>query len=190
MDILIVFSTHDGQTEKIAHYLAARLRELGRRVDVMVATHPPAEVDLGRYRVVMIGAPVRMGKYPRAVVNFVRAHREPLSLMPSAFFSVCLAIASKNESDRRAAEELPERFFRATGWRPSHVATFAGALRYRSYNWLIRFIMKRIAKSEGASTDTTRNHEYTDWAAVTRFAEAISREAPVKARTAVAAVRD
>ncbi len=40
-------------------------------------------------------------------------------------------------------------------------------------SWLIRFVMKRIARSEGASTDTSRDYEYTDWSAVARFGDAL-----------------
>jgi menaquinone-dependent protoporphyrinogen oxidase len=31
--------------------------------------------------------------------------------------------------------------------------------------------MKQISKKEGGSTDTSRDHEYTDWKSVERFAE-------------------
>jgi menaquinone-dependent protoporphyrinogen oxidase len=31
--------------------------------------------------------------------------------------------------------------------------------------------MKWISKREGGSTDTSRDHEYTDWVSVERFAE-------------------
>jgi menaquinone-dependent protoporphyrinogen oxidase len=121
---------------------------------------------------------VRAGKYPRAAVAFAREHRARLAQMPCAFFSVCLAAASQKEAERRAAQALPEKFFAASGWRPRLTATFAGALRYTRYNWLIRFVMKRIARAEGASTDTSRDHEYTDWKAVTAFAEAVASQAP------------
>ena len=33
--------------------------------------------------------------------------------------------------------------------------------------------MRAIASREGGSTDTTRDHEYTDWQAVTQFADRI-----------------
>jgi menaquinone-dependent protoporphyrinogen oxidase len=33
--------------------------------------------------------------------------------------------------------------------------------------------MRAIARHEGGSTDTTRDHEYTDWDAVTRFADEV-----------------
>jgi menaquinone-dependent protoporphyrinogen oxidase len=42
---------------------------------------------------------------------------------------------------------------------------------YREYNPFLRFIMRMIAKSEGGSTDTSRNIEYTDWEELDRFME-------------------
>jgi hypothetical protein len=34
--------------------------------------------------------------------------------------------------------------------------------------------MKRIARAAGHTTDTSRDHDFTDWEAVGRFAEAIA----------------
>lgn len=173
MNILIVYGTHDGQTEKIAHFLAAQMRAPDRIVDVVNAARPAPDLSLDRYNAVVIGAPVRMGKYPRAVTDFVRTHRARLEQVPSAFFSVCMAAANPDEAKRRAAEAWPERLFKDSGWRPRVTVSFAGALRYTRYNWFVRWLMKRIAKFEGASTDTTRDHEYTDWETVSRFAGAV-----------------
>ena len=49
--------------------------------------------------------------------------------------------------------------------------TFAGANKYAQYGFIIRNIMKHIAKKEGRSTDTSQDHEYTDWDKVTQFTE-------------------
>ena len=46
----------------------------------------------------------------------------------------------------------------------------AGALLYSKYNFLIRFIMRRIAAQAGGDVDTSRDYEHTDWGAVDRFA--------------------
>ena len=62
-----------------------------------------------------------------------------------------------------------QTFVQETGWTPSHIFPVAGALMYRQYNPLLRFIMRMIAKSEGASTDTSCNIEYTDWDALDRY---------------------
>jgi menaquinone-dependent protoporphyrinogen oxidase len=54
---------------------------------------------------------------------------------------------------------------------------FAGALRYRSYNPFIRFMMRLIAGAAGGDIDTSRDYEYTDWLAVERFATEFARSA-------------
>ena len=66
--------------------------------------------------------------------------------------------------------EIIERLVAETGWRPHRVELVAGALPYTRYNFLVRFVMRRIARKEGGDTDTSRDYEYTDWSAVERFA--------------------
>ena len=60
-------------------------------------------------------------------------------------------------------------FIQDTGWRPAHVLPVAGALAYSQYNFIIRFVMKRIARKAGAPTDTSRDYEFTDWSTLDRF---------------------
>jgi len=172
MKILIVYATTDGQTEKIARFLAEHLRKQ-HEVELLDATRPGPGVALADFEAIVVGAPVRMAKYPLAILDFVRAHRAQLEQKRAAFFSVCMAAASTRESTRHEAEAYPARLLAPTGWQPSRTAVFAGALRYSRYNWLMRWMMKRIAKSEGTSTDTSRDHEYTDWDAVKRFADSV-----------------
>ena len=73
------------------------------------------------------------------------------------------------------------QFLEQAQWRPDHVELIAGALLYTKYNFLKRFLMRRISGSEGGDTDTSRDYEYTDWAAVERFAEMFAREVAAKA---------
>ena len=47
----------------------------------------------------------------------------------------------------------------------------AGALLYRRYGLLVRTMMRFISSIVGASTDTSRDHEYTDWQAVDGYAK-------------------
>jgi menaquinone-dependent protoporphyrinogen oxidase len=50
---------------------------------------------------------------------------------------------------------------------------FSGSLLYRQYGFLKRYMMKRIVRDKPGilSTDTSRDHTYTDWDQVKRFAE-------------------
>ena len=77
--------------------------------------------------------------------------------------------------------------FRAeTGWRPKSTKAVAGALLYSKYNFLLRWIMKRISRQAGGTTDTSKDHEYTDWAALDRFVEEfVAHGSGISARAAI-----
>jgi menaquinone-dependent protoporphyrinogen oxidase len=66
-------------------------------------------------------------------------------------------------------------FVKEAGWRPARVFPVAGALLYTRHNLLLRFVMKCIARRAGGPTDTSRDHDMTDWRAVDRFAASLTR---------------
>ena len=61
-------------------------------------------------------------------------------------------------------------------------ASIAGAINYTRYNLLLRWYMKSASEKNGGTTDTSRDHEYTDWAQVERFASAFAPDQTSKAR--------
>jgi menaquinone-dependent protoporphyrinogen oxidase len=168
---LVYYATSEGQTAKIARRIADRLATHGIAVEVVEA---PADVDPARFDAVLVGDSIHIGHYHRKMRKFLRKRREGLAGRPSGFFSVCLSIASKNEEDRAAARGLVDEMIEDTGWHPDRVAIFAGTRAYTRYGPLTRWVMKRIAAKEGADTDTSRDHEYTDWRAVDAFADAFA----------------
>lgn len=68
------------------------------------------------------------------------------------------------------------KFIRETAWSPTHVHPVAGALLYRQYGAIVGLVMRVIAKLAGATTDTSRDHEYTDWQALDRFADELASD--------------
>jgi menaquinone-dependent protoporphyrinogen oxidase len=174
--VLIMYATKEGQTEKIARRIVKTLAVQGHAVELFNADEALPS-DLERFQVAIVGGPIHAGGYPRSIVRFARAHRDLLERIPSAFFSVGLAVASRMSDGRAQTLELVEKFVKQTGWRPRHVELIAGALPYSKYNFLIRFIMRRIAAKEGGDTDTSRDYEYTDWPAVDRFASNLAEAA-------------
>ena len=180
-EILILFATREGQTEKIARRMTAVLEARGHRVQLRDVDRTSRALDLRRFQAVFVGSPVRVGSYLPSVVRFVRAQRESLKQVPSAFFSVSLAVAphsGERKSDGRAETlKVVEKLTRATGWSPRHIELMAGALPYSKYNFLVRFVMRKISAAAGGDTDTSRDYEYTDWNAVDRFASEFVDEA-------------
>jgi menaquinone-dependent protoporphyrinogen oxidase len=178
--ILIVYATREGQTRRIAEHLAADVRTRGRMVEVIDAHDVRPSIELAGYSAVVVAASVHVGKYEREMVKFVQAHRASLEDMPTAFLSVSMAEGGAEDTalppevrarSRQEVQEQIDAFFKETGWHPGRVKPVAGALLYTKYNFIVRFVMRQIAKAKGGSTDTSRDHEYTDWAALDRFVE-------------------
>jgi menaquinone-dependent protoporphyrinogen oxidase len=178
-NVLVLYATRHGQARKIAERLAAGLNGKGANVDVLNAKQLAPAFDPDHYGAAILVASIHVGKHEPEMVSFARHHRELLESIPSAFVSVSMAEATLEGKDRTAAareqaavtvRKALDTFITQTGWRPKVVRPVAGALLYREYNFFIRFIMKMIARSTGADTDTSKNYEYTDWAAVDRFA--------------------
>jgi menaquinone-dependent protoporphyrinogen oxidase len=169
--ILIAYGTTEGQTAKIAHHIADAGRELGHIVDAVHAADLAHVSSLDEYSAAMLGASLHEGRYQRDVAELIKSKSAWLSAHPSAFFSVSLGAASSDPHEVTEVERIMHDFLEHNGWKPGMTASFAGALKYTQYNWLKRALMKHISKKEGGATDTSRDYEYTDWAAVTTFAK-------------------
>lgn len=167
--ILVLYGTSEGQTAKIANAIADRLRSSELDVDVIRAgTADPVPPD---YDGIIVAGSIHVGGYHKPIAQWLRAHVTELADKPTAFVSVCLAIASKREKDRDEARAIPARFADGLHWHPAVIKVVAGALPYTKYNIFVRWIMKRIAAASGGDTDTSRDYEYTDWADVRAFAD-------------------
>ncbi|WP_455221676.1 menaquinone-dependent protoporphyrinogen IX dehydrogenase [Kaarinaea lacus] len=171
MNILILYASLEGQTQKIAERIAQELRNKGYQVTNQSAEHLPNNYNSDSFGAVIIGGSIHMGHYPKYLKKFVSSHADWLNSVTSAFFTVCMAIHSQQEKSRQEAITYGDNFIKQTGWQPALTTTFAGAVKYTQYNFITRFIMKRISRREGGSTDTSRDHEYTDWDSVVLFAE-------------------
>ena len=174
IEIPVFYATTEGQTRRIAERLAERFRAHGLNSGALdVAGQSAPMLDWHFVRGAIVGASLHLGRHQAAAETFVRAHRRELNERPSAFFSVSMAAASKNANEVEAARKIATDFVTRVQWKPDQVLCVAGRLAYTQYGFLTRLVMKRIARKEGGSTDTSRDHEYTDWAAVDRLADAI-----------------
>lgn len=169
--VLVVFGTKYGQTAIIATRIARLIEASGAIVTLHDVRELPIDTQLGTYDAVIIGASVIRGRHQRAVQTFVRRHYELLNGMPTAFFSVSGSAASPEERGRTDARRCAEEFLRATHWRPAMTELIGGAMAYTKYGPLLRWIMRQIADRNQGPTDTTCDHEMTDWAQVMRFSD-------------------
>jgi len=132
---------------------------------------------------VIIGGSVIAGRHQRYLERFARAHRDELNQMPSAFFSVSGSAAGSSDQDQANARRVLDAFLSKTGWHPRMTATIGGAMAFTKYGVFTRMMLKRISRREGGPTDTSRDHELTDWNQVVRFAGEFAASLPETAVT-------
>jgi menaquinone-dependent protoporphyrinogen oxidase len=166
MNTLIAYASGEGQTETIANRIAERLR--GRGATATVSNLSGESPSLDGVDQVVVGASIHAGSYQKTAREWARKHHERLNVMPSWFISVSLTEAEPGH--HAEIQPLIDKFLDQTGWTPTGVQSWAGALKYSKYNWLIKRIMRRIARGKGDFSDMSRDYDLTDWDAVDAFA--------------------
>ena len=181
----ILYATREGHTERIAGEIGDSLYARGFDNEIRNLRTDGCAIRPDDYSAVILAASVHAGKHEPEMVRFVKDNLRALESMPAAFLSVTLSQAGVeipgSTPEQRAlcaagVQQVLAKFYADTGWRPRHVMPVAGALLYGKYNFLVRFIMKRIARKSGGSIDTSRDHEYTDWTALDRFVTNFAKE--------------
>lgn len=176
-----IFGVLYASRESHTRHIADRMRETLQARDLDVALFDlcePGKIDLDPCCAMILAASVHIGKHEGEMISFIKAHRAQLLARPSVFLSVSLSEAGversapNTEEHRRFLAEVhkvEDAFIAETGWPWERFKAVAGALPYSKYNFFVRFIMRRIAQKTGGDTDTSRDYEYTDWAALENF---------------------
>lgn len=167
--ILIIYGSTYGQTERIARRIGDLLRQAGYAVNLHRGDQLPDHLTLERYAGVLVAASVLGGYHQRYIRKFVRYNAARLNRLASAFVSVCGSAGSEPAKASAYIEGLLEE----SGWRPTLTRSFTGAVAYTKYPWPIRWVLKRISRSKGLPTDTSRDWDYTEWREVDDFARSL-----------------
>jgi len=176
--ILMLFASHYGQTRTIAERIAERLRMSGHDVDLVNARFaknipPPQDYDA-----VVLGSRVEFGRHASTIQEYIRSHCDGLRDTQTAFFSVSMAASRPNAGADPSG--YMDAMFSELDWKPTRAVALGGALPYRKYGWVMRRIMKRISQGAGHTTDTSQNHEFTNWQRVIAFADEIAAQLSVE----------
>lgn len=178
--IAVIYASTHGQTERIARRIADVAAGEGATADAFDVRRLPPQFDVSAFDLVVLAGSVHFGRHQRRLRRFVEAKLAALACVETAFVSVSGAAASSDT--RGQAESYAHAFLRSTGLAPDAIIIAAGGVPYTRYGPMTRLLMKTIASVTGRSTDTSLDHEYTDWPAIERFARTIAvREVPLQA---------
>lgn len=170
MKILICFATTEGQTRKVAEYIADVLGYSKHFVAVIDVT-AAVDVDPADFGAAILAGSVHMGRYQTALVRSISQWSDVLNSMPTAFVSVSLSAASDDPHVRSEIDECAQAMLHEAGWKPTIVHHAAGAFRFADYGFFRRWIARMLAVQLDKDADPLEDAEYTDWQAVKAFAE-------------------
>ncbi len=187
--ILVAYGTVEGQTRKIAEFIAERLRIRGHRVDLIDTATPAAEQVTPIYQGAILGGPVHQQRHPASLLDFVKRNHQWLAAMPTAVFSVSLSAALDDIESRIEVQRVVNEFVDDCALRPVATRCIAGALKYTRYDYFKRLMMRMIARHRGQSTDTSKDFEYTDWNDVEAFVDEFLAAAGLAGTASVGRIR-
>ncbi len=169
MKILIGYATTDGQTRKIARFVADHLADAGHATELLNVEDAEG-LELARFGAAVLAGSLHVGGYQKALAAFVSTHARKLAGMPTLFLPVSLSAAGNDPDDWAGLKGALDKFLVETLWQPGQVAHVAGAFRFSEYDFFRSWAMKRIAAQKGEAMAPDGNREYTDWA---RLAEVL-----------------
>jgi menaquinone-dependent protoporphyrinogen oxidase len=174
--VLMVYSTTDGHTLKICKRLSEVIEKEGHEVAIEELL-PGADIDLGPYDRIVIGASIRYGKHKPIVADFIERNAEPLRAKRGAFFSVN-AVARKPEKRDPDTNPYVRKFLKSISWQPSVVGVFGGKIDYPKYGFVDKTMIRFIMWMMKGPTDPNSVTEFTDWDAVEAFGRRIAAGDP------------
>jgi len=172
-NILIIYSTTDGQTRDICLKLQEIIEQQQHQVTI-VPIQDESDLELTGFDKIVIGASVRYGKHSPKIVDFIEKNQLFLESTPNAFFSVNL-VARKPEKRNPENNPYLQKFLKQLSWTPNKLVVFAGKVDYPSYGILDRSMIRLIMWMTKGPTDPKAVIEYTDWNQVEDFGRIIGK---------------
>ena len=164
--ILVTYATRYGSTQEVAEAIAATLREAGLDVDFQ----PVRKVrSLEKYRAVVLGAPLYIGRWHKEAHRFLSQHQAALTQQPVAIFAIGpLQDEEKQWRDVRA--QLDKELAKYPWLSPVAVEVFGG--KYDPAK--LRFPDTLIANAPASPLYQMPASDVRDWTAIRTWASELA----------------
>lgn len=165
MRVLLAYATTEGQTRKVARFVADHLIALGHSMEVIPAGEA-AEDRLPPFDAAVLAGSIHIGRFQSGLEAFARTAAPALNARPCLFLAVSLSAAGDDPEDWAGLHRILARFQAGTGLHPGTVAHVAGAFRFSEYDFFRSWAMRWIAAQKGVAVDPHADLELTDWQAL------------------------
>jgi menaquinone-dependent protoporphyrinogen oxidase len=151
--ILIVYASRYGSTAEIAQEIAETLESNEMIAEIIDLRDGVKNSTLDEFHGILVGSGIRMGRWTKEALNFLKVNREILKNKPLGIF-ISSGEAANPNTYTSAHKKYLDNVLQKIGFDLDNVLTeaFGGVFDLSSssnYNYLEKKILKRIAKSDG-----------------------------------------
>ncbi|MGB9937312.1 MAG: flavodoxin domain-containing protein [Methanobacterium sp.] len=175
MKALVVYGTRYGTAIEIAEEISHVLKDEGVETDLKDA-RKLKNYDINSYDLVVVGSGIKIGKWTKASLKFLKDNKSVLKDKKVALFVTCGAAnlpETVNEGQEKYLEDVAREYLLnepvATGLFGSVYDPDAkNGLLYKMAN---KFMIQKELKKQGK--DITKRHDYRDWNEIRSWARSL-----------------
>lgn len=136
MKTAIVYATHHGTTEKVAHMIS----ELASGNAELINLKKSGDVNLNDYDRIIVGGSIHAGAIQKRVRKFCDKHMEQLSTKPLGLYLSCM------EENEKARSQFETAFAEPLRKHALSCKLTGGEVIFERMNFIEKFMMKKIGK--------------------------------------------
>ena len=173
MSALVVFGTRYGSTAKIAEEIGAVLGDEGFKVRVVNAAKDTIS-DISEFDVVIVGSGIKMGKWTKETLNFLKKFEADLSQKKVALFVSCGYSREPDKVDEARENFLIKVADRYPSIKPVSLSLFGGVFSFDKYGFAERLVFRGIKKElEKQGIETKKPYDFRDWETIREWTRSV-----------------
>jgi len=173
MNALVVFGTRYGSTAKIAEEIGAVLSDEGFKVRVVNAAKDTIS-DISEFDVVIVGSGIKMGKWTKETLNFLKKFEADLSRKKVALFVSCGYSREPDKVDEARENFLIKVADRYPSIKPVSLGLFGGVFAFNRYGFAERLVFRGIKKElEKQGIETKKPYDFRDWEKIREWTRSV-----------------
>jgi menaquinone-dependent protoporphyrinogen oxidase len=164
MKALIVYGTRYGTAAEIAEEIGRVMKNDGAEVD-LVDSKGFKDFDVSLYDLVVVGSGIKIGKWTKGSLKFLKDNKSALSERNVALFVTCGAANEEDKKDEARKNYLKKVAQENLINEPVAMGLFGSVYdpeikQGLMYKVTMKFIKKELEKQ---GIDTNKRHDYRDW---------------------------
>ena len=163
MSALVVFGTRYGSTAKIAEEIGTVLSDEGFKVRVVNAAKDTIS-DISEFDIVIVGSGIKMGKWTKETLDFLKKFEADLSHKKVALFASCGYSREPEKVDEARENFLIKVADKYPSIKPVSLGLFGGVFSFDKYGFVEKLLFRGIKKDlENQGVDTRKPYDFRDW---------------------------